>query len=344
LEGRKPFFICIIAIIFLNMVFNKEVILSKLPPEIFTIFDSFEYVKYSAEHLRTHNHHYLILQFLETDFFKNEFNKLQTRRPLIEIRDNLFELNSQIIKNQSLEKTILFDILKLLVEHIKDNYYFRWAVWVWGRDKIILKKLEESFNICNQINKYKDDPETGGVTCETRYFWNHEFMPSIWNCVYAGLYDEGFYLIETTENLIEKIWEHKKQYKKLPNNCVFHNILDQNNLGRYVMSLGFAKAQLYLGLKEFKKAEECFENITQLYRGKGNHPKHIIHWPNGYNRITEAAIEVYKLNPTEENKNRAIDYYLSSTYTYDIEPTESTRERLLITYMLMTEVLKIKVL
>ena len=60
-------------------------------------------------------------------------------------------------------------------------------------------------------------------------------------------------------------------------------------------------------------------------------------------KITEAAIEVYKLNPTEENKNRAIDYYLSSMVTSDIEPTEATRERLLITYMLMTEVLKIKV-
>ena len=60
------------------------------------------------------------------------------------------------------------------------------------------------------------------------------------------------------------------------------------------------------------------------------------------NKCSQAAIEVYKLNPTEENKERCLKYYHMSTNT-DIEPTESVRERGLITYMFMRDVLKINI-
>jgi tetratricopeptide (TPR) repeat protein len=322
------------------MVFNKEEILNKVDPKLFTANNSIQSVTYSASNFSTHPHYALTIKFFQTEFYQNQFKEIKERRPLEEIRNDLFKLNSNILETQSLKEEILFDILNLLVEHFKDNYEFRYGACPWSNKDVTLERLESALNVCNEINKYKDDPETGGVKSN---IWNSALMTSIWNCVYAGLYEEGFYLIETIENLINKLGDYESIHKKRPTNCVFKNVLDQGTLGRFIMSLNFAKAQLYLYLKQPQKAEECFETITQLYNGKGNHPKYKVYWHNGLNRVTEAALEVYKLNPTEENKNRAIDYYLSSTFDSNIEPTEATRERLLITYMLMTEVLKIKV-
>ena len=321
-----------------RIIFDRKKILAKLDPffnKEFNIVTDIEMVKFLNRNYSTHNHYKLTVDFLETEFYKNNINLIQ-KRSLEEIRNDLYKVNHQILTGKFVDENSLFSILHLLVEHLKDEYQFRYSVNSWYNDlEDTLKKLKSTLNLSNQINKYKNDPETGGLKSNV---WNSALMTSIWNCVYAGLYEEGFYLIETIENLINKIDKFK------PKNSVFKNVLDQPTPGRFIMSLYFAKAQLYLQQKEYKKAEECFETITQLYINKGNHPQYEVYWFNGLNRVTEAAIEVYKLNPTEENKNRAIDYYLSSTYDYDIEPTEATRERLLITYMLMTEVLKIKVL
>lgn len=324
------------------MVFNKEETINKIDPKIFQLQGTLETANYLSKNFVLHNHYNLTLNFFNTDFYQDRIKLYPEKIQLEEIRNDLFKINSQILTSQSLEKDILFELLELLVKHFRSSYDFRYGLSAWYSKDITLKRLEQAIDICNQINKYKDDPETGGITSN---IWNQSLMASIWQCVYVGLYEEGFYLIETIENLIDKIWEYENQYKKRLKNYVFPNVLDQPTLGRFIMSLNFAKAQFYLYLKQPQKAEECFEKIVQLHHKKGNHPRYKVYWPNGLNRVTEAAIEVYKLNPTEENKNRSIDYYLNSTFDSNpnIEPTEATRERLLITYMLMTKVLKIKV-
>ena len=329
----------------MEIVFNQDKITShlneSLPPPTITLSEE-DMVKFLYN--STHNHYRLTVDFFNTNLYKDNI-EIRKKRDLEEIRDNLYKLNSQIIQSKSLNKESLTPFLYLLVDHLKENYKFRYYVNTWKVNfKRALDNLKLNLDLCNKLNEYKDDPESGGVVIDSfdnsylkSQLWNVSTMPTIWACVYVGLVEEGLYMIETLEQLIDKIYKFK------PKNCVFPTVLDQNNSGRYVMTLNFAKAQIYLQQKEYKKAEECFELIVQLYNKKGNHSKYKVYWPNGLNRVTEAAIEVYKLNPTEENKNRAIDYYLSSMVTSDIEPTEATRERLLITYMLMTEVLKIKV-
>ena len=331
----------------MEVIFDKDKILSHLnkvlTPEILQLPEE-DMVKFLYENYSTHNHYKLTVDFFNTDFYKNSINK-RGKRSLEEIRNDLYKINSKILESKTLDEETLTPLLYLLVDHLNGNYKFRYYVNIWRVDfERILSNLESTLDLCNQLNQYKDDPESGGIVVSDfngRYLksqvWNNVTMPTIWASIYIGLIEEGLYMIETLEELINKIHKFKSK------NGVFPTVLDQNNPGRYIMTLYFAKAQIYLQQKGYKKAEECFELITQLYKGKGNHPKYVVRWPNGYNRITEAAIEVYKLNPTEENKNKAIDYYLSSTVIDDIEPTESTRERLLITYMLMTEILKIKV-
>ena len=318
------------------MEFNKENILLKTDPILKqSDLNDFESVKHSQSNYRSHNHYILTNDFMETEFFKSNYNKIIPRN-LLEIRDNIIDLHSKVDKTQPLEVEFLNSLLILLVEHIKGgSYIFRFGVGYWSNDVIArtLNKLEEGIKICNVLNQYKDDPETNNFTIEG---WNSSILGSLWACLYTGLIDEGMYIVNTLDKFLTKIATYQS------NNLVFPEVkLDY--IGRHALSLYMVKAQFHLILNETEKAKETFNYITQFHNQKGNNPYFKVWWITGLNRLTEAAIEVYKLEPTEENKNRAMDYYLDSIKTEWLEHTETVRERLLITYMLMTEVLKIKV-
>jgi hypothetical protein len=311
------------------MVFNKEQIINKIDPNLLILGQSHEIVKYLQSKNSTHPHYSLTLDFSNTLFYKSIEQPIPTLETL---NTQLLNINGQIIKENSLKESLLFKILEILAHHINSDHFYRYGVNPWYNLDKALQDLELTMTWCNEINNHSDI-ETGGKTYDG---WNSTLMPTLWACVYAGLIEEGLFISNTIENLIYKI------YKNSPKNGVFLTVLDQPPSGRFLMSIHFAQALLYKNSKKLDLAEKYYEKIVQMYKWKGNSPYEIF-WTNGLNRITEAAIEVYKLNPTEENKNRAIDYYLSSCSSDDIEPTEATRERGLITYMLMTEVLKIKV-
>lgn len=329
------------------MEFNKEKIMSRVDPALLSL-SGVKSVKKINEINITHNHYQLAAEYYETDLWAKHFKKCNGESPYdwIELRDQLFEVNNRILTSEydNINSEDLFRILEILVHHscvrhhtstFDEGNLFRFSANQWNVLDRTLDYLEKSIELCNKINLYKDDPETGGV--DGGKAWNRELMHSIWACVYGGLYEEGIYLIETMEYLIFKIHDASN----FPKNRVFKTVLDQPTPGRFLKTLRMAKARLYLVKGNKVKAEETFESIVNL--GKfTNNGIYRVYWSNGLNRITEAAIEVYKLNPTEKNKERCLKYYHMSTNT-DIEPTESVRERGLITYMFMRDVLKINI-
>ena len=329
------------------MKFSKEKIMSRINPALLSL-SGVKAVKKINEINITHNHYQLAVEYYETDLWAEHFKKCNGESPYnwIELRDQLFEINNRIIssKHNNINPEDLFKILEILVYHscVRDHSpiftegnLFRFSANQWNVLDRTLDYLEKAIELCNEVNLHKDDPETGGF--DGGKAWNKELMHSIWACVYGGLYEEGMYLINTMEHLIFKIHDAPT----FPKNRVFETVLDQPTPGRFLKTLRMAKARLYLLEGNKAKAEETFESIVNL--GKfTNNGTYRVYWSNGLNRITEAAIEVYKLNPTEENKERCLKYYHMSTNT-DIEPTESVRERGLITYMLMRDVLKIKI-
>lgn len=318
------------------MVFDIEEIKSRIDPTLFIIGGGSQAIDYIDTNYATHNFYRLSVDFARTKLF-NKVLKTSSKANLDKLRDELYKYHKAIIKRPS-TKTILFKILDLLARHICDDGYgehklFRYSANPWSSKERTLDYLEQTLTLCNNINKYKDDPETNNIQTN---IWNSVFTQSIWACVYAGLTDEGLYIIQTTEDLIRKVKNTK------PTNPVFKKVLDQPTYGRYMMTIYFAKAQIYKQLGKLDKTEEAFEFIAQLYRGKHDN-EFKVYWTTGLNRVTEAAIEVYKLNPTEVNKQRALNYYLDTCFTADLEPTETVRERGLITYMLMKYVLDIEV-
>ena len=328
------------------MEFNKENIMGRVNPALFSI-SGIKAVKLINEINITHNHYQLAVEFTETQFWKDTMVECGGESPgtWVEIRPQLFEANTKILESTSktLDESELYNILKVLVYHscashnslkYRESNLFRFHDNSWNNPEVPLQHIEYALNLCNQINSYTLDPETTGVSGEKS--WNREIMGSIWACVYGGLIEEGLYIIQTIEDLIFKIHSQSG----LPTNCVFPTVLDQSTPGRFLKSLRMPKARLYMSNGELKKAEATFKSIVDLCMFT-NDSKYRVYWDNGLNRITEAAIEVYNLNPTQENKDRCLDFYYKSTNT-TIEPTEAVRERCLITYMLMRDVLNIK--
>ena len=333
------------------MEFNLEKIKEKVDSAFFSHDGLLEMVDWIDENYSTHNHYKLSADFVRTDLFKEildnidpkKLNKLDLRKVQESCRDELVEIMLKVEKfdRKDLTFEILKPILPIFAKHVIGNKYqvhniFRFNANPFLTPDRIFNHMEIAFEQCNQINEVKDDPENGGLKFNT---WNREIMGSIWACVYAGLIEEGLYLINTLENLIHRV------NKNQPTNCVFKTVLDQPTLGRFLMTLYMAKARLYLQIGENQKALDVFESVCSMFiDDRPKKGEYNIYWFTGLNRVLETSIEVYKLNPTEKNKQRCFDFYINSAkHSLGIEPTETVREKGIITYMFIKYVLGIEI-
>ena len=330
------------------MVFDREYIKGKIDPNL-TKFDGIKLAKYISDTYVTHNHYDLSLEIADTTFFKKYSSKLPSKILLWEeaqvvyeeIRKELIDVNNIILSNKKLHKPVLIKILKGLVRHMctlnrdsPDHFRFGIDKWRGGQLETQLDKLHTTFEVINTIEKNLDKPDVGGFKYK---YWNN-MMSDLWACAYTGLYDEVLYLINVLEKLIIKITEGEIT------NPVFPYVLDQGTNARFLMSLYMLRSKIYTIQGKTDLAVNDYESIISFSKfGKTQNKLYKIWWFTGMNRVTEAAIEVYKLDPTPEHKQRCIDLYLHCPEYSLFDNTESTRERGLITYMLMKHVLDIEV-
>ena len=332
------------------MVFDKENVRNKLDPNLNKLY-GVKLAKYISENYISHNHYNLGLELAETNFFKTYHSKLPDGPPSWEnavpiydkVRKELMQINELILEKKKLTKPILIKILKGLVTHMcaldkTAPDYFRFGIDKWRGDNFSsqLDKLEKTFEVINTIDQNLDKPDIGGFQYK---YWN-DTMSDLWACAYAGLYEEALYLIDVLERLIIKINDGSCS------NPVFPKVLDQGTNARFLMSLYMLRTKIYkvqnkidLAIKDYKTIVS-FSNLNSQNNADRSY---LIWWFTGLNRVTEAAIEIYKLKPTEENKQQCIDLYIHCCNFNSFDNTESTRERGLITYMLMKYVLDIEV-
>jgi hypothetical protein len=339
------------------MKFDKSLARKKLPKGIGEQRGGPAVQKFLKHHTSIHNHYDLGLDFLKTDFFKSIQKTLDPKnkttwdgaRPrFLELRDEQVEIQKGLeIKNHIEEKDI-FSLLTNLSYHITvenplEPDVIRFRLNCWEDVEITLTQLEEAFEVLNTIEKYQDDPETGGFVYK---YWN-KLTSDLWACCQGGLHEEGLYLVKVLKDLILKIDTYSKAHGKLPNNCVFKGVLDQQTLGRFLKTLWMGEAKIYESLGETEKMVECYEEIGKLFCSD-KYPLEStlisgVHWFTGQTRVIEALIQVYKHKPSNELKEKIIGCYIDSCKFYEYEPTESVRERGIITYMLAKYVLKMEI-
>lgn len=332
------------------MVFDRKIIKEKIDPQLSKLYD-IELAEYIADNYVTHNHYTLSLEFAQTEFYKNIQKELPSKvltwdETLVvyeKIKEELVQINNKIFKTNKLDNTSLFAILEGLTRHMcaldkSSPDYFRFGIDRWGEPIIEdqLDKLTSTFEALNTIKENIDKPNIGGFKYK---YWNN-VMTDIWACSYTGLYEEALYLIGILEKLIIKLTEEEID------NPVFPLVLDQNTNGRFLMSLYMLRTKIYIAQGKIDLAIKDYETIVSYNETNPNLPSsnpYKIWWFTGLNRVTEAAIELYKLNPTEERKKQCIEFYINCIQFGIFDNMESTRERGLITYMLMKYVLDIEV-
>lgn len=328
------------------MEIDIKKIKNKVDTNLITVGDGFESVKYIRKKYQTHNHHELLLDFIETPIFKSVYdNTIFSDSEILDIKKIQEDILIQFLKiQQSLidEFSIRENIKEMLIlqsKHIISNKVdlhqpFRFYSNPWACIDCSINRIRDIIPTIKSIDSYQNDPETNNFKSQN---WN-EILTSIWSLLYAGFHEEGLFIVKTLENLIYKI------YKYNPENVVFEGILNQPSLARFLMSIYFVKAKLFLLKGDKISASEIYEKICSFssfnYENISDY-RMIIFWYTGQTRIVESAIELYKLNPTEKNRKRCIDFYLESCKSTDIEPTEALRERGYITFSLAKYILDI---
>lgn len=106
-----------------------------------------------------------------------------------------------------------------------------------------------------------------------------------------------------------------------------------DNRWRVVMSMSWPLAQCYKHIGDFESAKKVYRDIT-TYNVYGK-----LLWYTSTNRVLEAGIELYKLEPTEENKQWCYDTYYQISNLNLQNNQEALDERLMVSYMFYEEVI-----
>lgn len=101
-----------------------------------------------------------------------------------------------------------------------------------------------------------------------------------------------------------------------------------DNRYRVEMSLSWPVAQTLKHIGRFEEAKELYRNL------KRNYDNGHINWQPGLNRVLEAGVELFKLEPTEENKQWCLDV-VKELSNYTIENNlEALNETFLVFHMI----------
>jgi len=202
---------------------------------------------------------------------------------------------------------------------------FRWGLNHWIGKPTLIQDIQNRIKESQEPIEYTQGGWENKICKDTL-----NSLREVWACVEAGLYDEGMKLINFNIKIIKD--------PKLLEMGTFRSPL------RRLRSNYFPKALLHLKNNEKEEAYKCFENITSYFQAPAGAWCQV-----SGTRCLEAAIEMYRLKPTEENKKRCIDFYFATLYPNYIEggtvgaglggPWEALKERIIITHMLKKYVL-----
>lgn len=291
--------------------------------------------KQAIEYKGLHNHTLMIYDLYHSDFFKQErkkfitnpkYDKLLEQDPREIPGDRLHEYFLDIQLRYNNHRKYLLDNFntldkfspdhlhkfhELLCEHAEvlsyfDTHRFSFTLNRTGPD--LFKKVIDGYN-------YVMDPDNN----ELVYF--QDVMNGVWTLIHLNLPHEALVILN-------KVGINFDLFLRGQEDSIFIFTNTEAHIPRMAQSLDWAFAWAYRQLGN--------DDVSAFYLKQilTRHPKNMesgpmqIFWHTGCARILEAAVELYKLEPTEENKTEILDI-IQYNYTKDChEPNESLREML----------------
>ena len=317
-------------------------------------WDTFNtYIDYSTDVGTLHPHTEWAVNFYRSKYFQNN-NKIKSFKDKVGLIDNKdrplkFETQAKInlnklakieesLSNVPTDKVEDF-MLKSLDVHSdifslgmcqyrgEFQYLSRFAMC-----KPLHIRFEHEFNEFKEtVNIIKKYNKTGilNLTSPQEHLRTtyHEMLGVLWGMSEIGL---GAEVLEGIEVLLEFETLCGKQKR---NEDQFWPTIDlASGSLRRRMTLLFVKSNIYKGLGDDEERIKVLKEIINLHPSVCDFRP--IHYYVGLNRLTEAALSLYKLQPTNSNKNTILEYYKGVTpQQHDLY--ESPRERALLTFEIL---------
>jgi hypothetical protein len=177
------------------------------------------------------------------------------------------------------------------------------------------RTTEECFDRVINGYKYVSDPENN----ELVYF--QDVMNGAWTLIHLNAPQEALKLLHYMGTDFDLYLKGEKE-------SMFQFLDSASHIPRMAQSLDWAFAWAYRQLGNTEAAAFYLEQITLRHPIYDPEDQMQIFWHTGAARLLEAAVELYKVQPTEVNKSRILDIIVNN-YSYECqEPNESLREML----------------
>lgn len=336
----------------MNLEDIKQSLINEWPnihPDLLTSqYPDIHYSDIQENIITPHPHVRAVTHFAETQIFKELIKDIEVKNGLSqdEVREDYLILKERLEKTDEITKSIdpkdftaqnLLPYIDILAHHIivqgyEPNGKIRFLTR-FGTHRIhrpdIQSKMLQVLDDMYFLNLYQDDVETKGFRPVSTW---HEVMTCCWAFIEGGFIEHTRFVVDTLVNVTEKIQKHQ------PNNRIFKlwDLMDGSSTRDYSKHLRSTYAvagPFYAAIGEIDKAVEIFKKSIDLFKGIVGYTEK--------NRIVEHAIELYKIQPTEENKSLAIELFIKHKNDTPHEPTETVREAGVIALMLLQDVFKI---
>lgn len=319
---------------------------SNIHPDLFTYHHPDKYYSDLLETITTpHPHVRIVTNFVETNIFKGLIQDLkienlswqETRELKMEpLRQRMIEID-QIIFDQTPETLTpnhLLPYVEILSEHIIAQGYHSDGkianLCRFGSHKLCRSETKDvMYQVLEdmiEIHKHQDDLETGGYRATSTW---HQVMTSSWAFMEGNFREHTKFILETLLALNEKLQSNFVE------NTVFEYWKNKTNYSKPFRSTYSAMGPFYASIGETERALELFKKSRDLFGTITGYVEET--------RVVEHAIEVYKLEPTEENKLKAIELFIKSKRLEAYEPTELVRESAIIALMMLQDIYKVTV-
>jgi hypothetical protein len=246
---------------------------------------------------------------LETDLNTTPINKVEEK--MLEAMESFVKVFSLGMVHYRGEFQYLsrFGMCKMLHPQFKNNF----------EDYQDIIKIIKKYNKTGTLKLSKDK-----LRLRDTY---HIITALLWGFTEVGLGEE---ILDGVDILLE--FEHLCGEKKREDHF-WLGVDDPKNSIRRRLSLLMIKSAILRSMGKDEEQITVLKEILNMHFSKRDHRP--INYYVALNRLTEAALSLYKLQPTKENKNTVLEYYKSilSTNTYDRH--ECTRERALVTFEIL---------
>jgi len=309
------------------MNFDKEKVWNKIDPilrEGTGSSDRAERVRFLEKHGIAHTHNILTADILESQQYR-DLSRGKPQKEWEEVKELCKPLLEEVLEYQKDIKVLDLDVIKfytdMCIQHIGlsgegGNQSIRFNTNPVTRGA--LYNAERIWPVIQIVEKYKDDPETNGYAFER---WG-DITQALWLLTSANLEEEVLYMTDVLLHHVIKVFKYGAK------NRVFGGPIQEGIRARVVMSLCFARAEIFKKNNKIKRAKGEYETIVSEWSEQDSLSTLVS------SRVTEALIGLYLLEPTEYNKGRVVEEWCRAI-NYRIEfAHEELREKCLITYMM----------